>query len=165
MVVNCGMLTMMKTFLGLLVLAVLAQGQEVADSFTAYIAITNPSSQAITLQKPTTSNRVIRPQAAWIHSTVATTVTLELRGTAATTTAMTIVPLTGASSTAQAFSASNVGAGSTVGVFQVAAGGQGITIDLTGIVLQGNASTENVTLRPANETSTLKVLLWFNEQR
>ncbi len=162
------MLSRMKTFRAVFVLAILAcssaRAQNVPDSFSAYIAITNPSSQAITLQKPTASNRVIRPQAAWIHCTVATTVTLEVRGTAATTTTLAIVPLTQGSTTAQAFSASNVGSGSTVGVYEIGAGGQGVTIDLTGIALRGGASTENLTLRPANSTSTLKVLIWFNEQ-
>ena len=163
------MLNTMKTFamrfvLLFLVLSV-ASAQNVPDSFSSYIAITNPSSQAITLQKPTTSNRVIRPQAAWVHSTVATTVTLELRGAAATTTALTIGSLTGASSTAQVFSASNVGAASYSGpAFEITAGGQGVTIALTGIALAGNASTENMTLRPANATSTLKVQIWWNEQ-
>ena len=153
------------TSAALMLFALVASAQTVPDAFCTYKATVNPSSEAITVQKPTTSNRVIRPQFFWCHSTAANTCTFEVRGTAATTTALAIAALTGASATATSYSASNVGAGTVVAVYEVPAGGQGVTVDLSRVALAGSPATENLTVKPGNITGTVKVLICWEEQR
>lgn len=121
--------------------------------------------EALTLQQPSSSAKDTLPQSAALYCSVACTVTLEINGTAASSTAGTVVDLLGQSntSTTTAWVASDVGTGTTVAKYVIAAGSTYV-VDLTGIRLRGSNTAKNMSLRVNSITGDFKALVTFRNQ-
>jgi len=126
--------------------------------------------EVLTIQQPVGSSKTAYLDAAYIFSTVAVVVTLEKKGTAATTTTLTPVALNNWASGTEptpsvaAFSASNVGSGTTISKYSLTAN-TSVTVDLTGVVLGSRgATTRNLTLRTTAVTGTVYLLFKWRER-
>ena len=116
------------------------------------------SAHAITIQQPASGSKKVTLQSANLYCENACTVTLEKDGTAASSTAGTVVTLDESrndSATATVWVNSNVGSGTTIYTYVLSAGQQ-ITIDLEDIVMVGDGTGNNVTLRTASTTGDIK---------
>ena len=134
------------------------------NRFSTYKETTlSSAAEAVTIQQPSSSARVVYFELANIYCSVACTVELERGGTAATTTALSTVAVgnQGQSSRANAFHTSDVGNGSTVTEFDVAAG-ETMSVDLSGMILEGADTTENVTFRTNTISGDVKItVVWW----
>ena len=148
----------------LLVLLVCALGVAAQEYTVTKETTLSSSAEVITVQQPATGAKIVRFVGAYIYSAGACGITLERTGTAATSTALTRVPLheSMAAATATAWYSSNVGTGTTLGKYLVPAGGS-LTLDLTGLALYGNGTGKNVTIRTASCTGDAKIVLQWKE--
>lgn len=122
------------------------------------------AAEVVTVQQPATGAKTVRFVGAYIYCSVACNVTLERTGTAATSTALTRVPVHEdmAAAVATAWSSSNVGVGSVVGKYSIAAGGS-TSIPMETMALYGNGTGKNVTLRTSSITGNVKIIIQWKE--
>jgi hypothetical protein len=120
------------------------------DTDNRYEAIHTSASggEALTVQQPANTTYAVQFEVAAIYCSVACTVAISQNGTAATGTALATTALNGSpTSTATAWSASNVGSGTALYIYHVAATTT-LTLDLTKFILnrgQGTASNFTIT--------------------
>lgn len=128
------------------------------DRYSAYYSATQ-SGTALksTLQLPVGASKRAYLEGVTIESSVACSFTIEMSGTAATTTAFTVRPLnTSTASQALAYGASNVGTGVVITGVTLSAGDVR-TVALSGIALaSGAGSTHNITVVPSCTTGDIK---------
>lgn len=148
----------------LLLLIFFAVGAVAQDYIVLRESALSAAAEAITVQQPTTLARTLRFSAAWVDCSVACTVTISRNGTAASSTALTPVPLNVGSAAAAAtgWRSSNVGAGTVIGTFALPAGA-GTPVNLSGVVLTGNGNTKNVTVSVASLTGTVHIMIRWTE--
>lgn len=115
---------------------------------------------ALTIQQPSSPSKTATILGAMVYCSVATTVTLEHSGSAASATAVTPDPNTPGSSAATilAYRGSNVGSGTTKAKYACAAG-QTIPLDFTETSIL-RTSGANYTIRVASMTGTV-YLFWM----
>ncbi len=157
----------LTTFCFTLILAAAAHAQN-SYGVTKATALSG-TAEVITVQGNGTNDvlnrlpKVISFVSVDVTCTVACTFTLERDGTAATTTTLAIVqtdkilPTT----TAVAFSASNVGSGTVLGNYSLTAGG-GVGIGLAGKNLYNAA--DNLSIRTSSITGTVTINIRWNEK-
>lgn len=134
---------------------------------TAKTTTLTAAAEVLTVQHTATTNRTLTFRYAYIYCSVACTVALERSGTAATSTTNAIVNNNpnntfAQTTTATAYSTSNVGAGSVVNTYQVAAGAFQ-SIDLTNFILPSGIA-DNLTLRTNSITGTVQLQLQWVER-
>lgn len=136
-------------------------------TFSVYrVSTLSTAAQVLTVQHPATANKTLKFLSGYMYCSVSCTITLERSGTAATSTAATIVNLNPASTnkkatTAQAYRTSNVGTGTVIWTYQLPATGV-LTIDLQ--EFQINSSTaDNFTLRSNAVTGDVALGLTWQE--
>lgn len=155
----------MKTLL--LVLVIFAQLMSGADPAYIYYKTTSLSGAAekVTIQQPSSAARNVRFKSASVYCSVACTVTMSRDGTAATTTAGTVVALSADYRTAKAtvFHTSNVGAGTTL-FSQVIAAGSTFVFDLNGIELDQSNTARNFTIATDSITGTATIAVKWEER-
>lgn len=116
------------------------------------------TAETLTVQHAAATTRSARFISMYMYCSVACTVTVERSGTAATTTANTIVnvnPSNGAAATTTctAYNASNVGTGTVINVYNIAAGGY---LSLDGSTFQLPAGIlDNVSMRTSSITGNV----------
>jgi hypothetical protein len=123
------------------------------------------SAEVITIQQPSSGGRNIFLADAFIYCSVVCNPQIEMNGTGATTTPLTVAlgSNTLQSATATAFSASNVGSGTVLAKFALTAG-QNQPIDLTGLQLHGNSIANNISIRTDAITGTVRIQFRWVEQ-
>lgn len=147
----------------LFLFAVSATGQEPLPLQKDYVVSKTTSlsgsAEVITIQQPAEGARNVRGRFCKVYVPgAACGITVERNGTAATSTALAVVPMRPNLPAAAfvAFSGSNVGSGSVIGRYeatpQVPAH---IDISLFELRSQGAAQTDNLTLRSASCTTTI----------
>jgi len=153
----------MKKF-GFLLLAPLVLCAQQTYSVTKSTALSS-SAEVITVQQPASGSLTVNFVSAYIDSTAACSFTIERNGTAATSTPLTPAPVNynQASATTTGWSGSNVGTGTVITNAGIAAGG-GVVIDLSRIVMQGNGTYKNLTLRTASCTATVNIVIVYTER-
>jgi hypothetical protein len=150
-------------FCSLLVSCTLLQAQ--VTYTVSKTTVLSSSAEVITVQQPSSNALVVRGISAYIDSTAACAFTIERDGTPATSTALTPVPLNpliSSSAASTGWSSSNVGTGSVVTRAATPAGGS-VVVDLTRLVMNGNGTFKNFTLRTASCTATVNVVLTYTE--
>lgn len=123
------------------------------------------AAEVITVQLTATKQGLVKFYGVYVDSTVATSFTIEIDGTAATSTALTPVginPSNGYTPAITAWSASNVGTGSVVARFSIAAN-SGLFFDLSNVVLSGNNINTNLTVRSSSITGTVDINIFGAE--
>lgn len=157
----------MKLILWLL-LTTLLTGQQTFDSRFTLIKNTTLAGAAekVTIQQPATGAKRVRILYVTGYCSVACTLTFSRDGTAATTTALAPVAISGlgATSTVSGFHTSNVGAGTTISIpFQLAAGAV-VTFDTVGIGLEGNGTTNNFSVATSSITGNVSIQIVWREE-
>lgn len=124
------------------------------------------AAEKITIQQPASGAKRVRILSVTAYSSVAATVTLSRDGTAATTTALAPVPVSGygPTSTVSGFHTSNVGSGTTISIPYRIAAGSTIVIDMAGVDLSGSGTTKNFTVTTSSVTGDVSLqILWREE--
>jgi hypothetical protein len=119
------------------------------------------SAAVVTVQQPASGAREVTFEGAVIYCSVTCIVTLEMNGTAATTTSGTVIKLNTKAPTAKAvvFTSSNVGVGTVIQKYESPAG-----ISKSGLSLGVISGTQqNITLRTDSITGTVRILLMWSE--
>jgi hypothetical protein len=134
---------------------------------TAKTTSLTAAAEVLTVQHTVNTNRTVAFKNAYLYCSVACTVTLERNGTAASSTANTIVNDNPANTfaqttTASAFNTSNVGTGTVVNVYQIGAGGF-LSLDLSNFILPAGVA-DNLTLRSNSITGTVQFQLTWVER-
>lgn len=140
----------MKRLLGVLVLVCASAGIALGQNFTVYKeTVLSGTAEVITIQQPATGARTVRPGVAYLYCSVACAITIERNGAAATSTTLAVVDpnRTGAVPNFTAWSGSNVGTGTVIGRIRFSTGGGFIPLDLSNILMIGNGTAINLTLR------------------
>jgi hypothetical protein len=144
----------------LLLLAVLPIGAQTYTYTASQTTVLAAAAEVVTIQAPGTAGssiaRLITLAGVSLNCSVACTINVERDGTAATTTAITAVPLNRLfpPAEAQVFKSSNVGAGTVVASYPIAAGGT-LSLDFTGKALSTGA--DNLTFRTNSITGTVVI--------
>ena len=123
---------------------------------------------AFTIQQPPTNAKTLYLESAVAYCSVACTLTQSSDGTAATSTAGTIVPLPPITVPASAttWTASNVGTGTAAGgAVHLPAGGNTAVLDLSRIVLPAGNTNTNYTVSIASLTGTVNITFFWKEAR
>jgi len=150
------------------ILMLLASGtfaQQLDPLYAVIREVTLPNAAAVvTVQQPATGAARVVFDKALIYCSVACTVTPERDGTAATTTAQSVVALSHGSpaSVTTAFVSSNVGTGTQVGPAIVLAAGEKAVIDLPFMMLTSGTNV-NFTLRTNAITGDVKIMIRWRE--
>jgi hypothetical protein len=154
----------MKTLLSVLVFVSLLTG---ADPSYIYYKSTSLSGAAekVTVQQPSSAARNVRFKSASVYCSVACTVTISRDGTAATTTAGTVVALSADYRTPKAtvFHTSNAGSGTTL-FTQVIAAGATFVFDLVGIELDQSSTARNLSIGTDSITGTATIAVKWEER-
>lgn len=126
-----------------------------------------------TVQQPATSVKTIVLDSALVYTSVASSFTQSVNGTAASATAGTVAQIPGntptITATATAWTASNVGAGTSIaGTFYTYAGGPGVSLDLTNggynLTLKPTGTASNYSITIASMTGTAQITMCWREQ-
>lgn len=125
------------------------------------------AAEVVTVQNTTSSTKNVLFQGGSVYCSVLCTVTLEVNGTAASTTTLAPANINPGAPNAQttktsAYSSSNVGSGTTIATYQIGAGGT-VPIDLSGMFLPSGVAS-NLTLRTNSITGTVTLILLWIEQ-
>lgn len=142
-----------------------AAGQARENEYAYYkTSSLSGAAEAITLQQPSSSAKLVVGKSATLYCSAACTWTLAVNGTAATATAATELVLSEGSPTPSGtvFSSSNVGAGTTIATYVLAAG-EKVTIDLSSIRLRSASTAKNLTLSTNSITATVTITLKWQE--
>lgn len=123
------------------------------------------AAEVITVQQPASGGKIVNFTDAYIYCSVACNPTIEINGTAASATTLAVIPLSNTlnASPTTAWSASNAGVGTVVGKFSIAAGIP-YPLDLSGMRMQGNSNTTNMTVRTDSITGTVRIQIRWIEQ-
>jgi hypothetical protein len=123
------------------------------------------AAEVITIQQPAVGAKIVNFTDAFIYCSVPCNPQVELNGTAATATALTITPGSTllATTSTTAWSASNVGSGTVVAKFAVPAGTT-YPLDLSGIQLSTNNTSKNITIRTDAISGIVRIQLRWIEQ-
>jgi hypothetical protein len=160
----------MKTILhlcaltALLSVAACAQPQPRYSATTGDVSLT-AAGTTLTLQQTATPTKQFQLETATVYCSVACIVTQSQNGTAATTTAGTLVPIapTYKATGVTAFTASNVGAGTAVGGSLHLAAGQTVVLDLSQIVI-GSSPNANYSVSVSTITGTANITVIETER-
>lgn len=136
--------------------APLVPGQHDTDyRYEAIHTISSGTGEAVTVQQPATPSADIQFEIGVVYCSAACTVALSQNGTGATSTTLATTALNGSpTSTAKAWSASNVSGGTALFTYNVAAGAT-LTLDLTKLILgRGNGINQNFTITTVAGAST-----------
>ncbi len=141
----------------------------VLNTFTATCTLSvSGSAKACTVQQPASGARNVQLVAAYVHSTVAVSLTQERNGTAATTTAVTeasVNPELNVTNTVNGFTDSDVGVGTVIAgsaSIKVPADGY-VVLDLQDIQMRGAGTTKNYTIRTSAVTGTVTIVITWRE--
>jgi len=142
------------------------QGYVTTPRYQANYTATSATSSVVTVQQAATGQKTIFFEAAWVYCSAVCSFTLEQRGTAATTTALTISSLNQSPpSTATAFRSSNVGTGGYVSTAYNLAAGQTFVLNLSQMFLNQNGGTaQNISIRDTSATGTIETTIQWVEQ-
>jgi hypothetical protein len=124
------------------------------------------AAEKVTVQQAAAGSKHVMFKSGWAYCSVICTVTLSRDGTAATTTAGTVVNASTnyPAAVATAFHTSNAGTGTAVAVYDLSAGGS-VTLDLTGYEFGvGVGTAKNLSLAVASITGNVKILLIWEEE-
>lgn len=124
------------------------------------------AAEILTVQHTVKSTKSIAFLTGYAYCSADCTISLERSGTAATTTANTIVNLNptnvfAQTTTAVAYNTSNVGVGSVINIYNIP-GGSFVSIDLSLFQLPGGVA-DNLTLRSSSISGTVTVQLTWQE--
>lgn len=153
---------MPRPFVITAIVACLAAAAFAQDSRPQYITFkeTASATEKLTIQKPVGATKSIIFDYAKVYCTVATTATLSIDGTAATTTTLTPTPMNESPvSTALAFRSSNVGAGTVMDTYSVPAATT-YTIDLSKFYINNDAVVpRNLTIATDTSSGTCRITI------
>jgi len=133
-------------------------------SVTKSTALT-AAAEVITVQQPAANAKIVRFVSVYVDSTVATLLSLEVNGAAATATTLVPVSVNPSSEPAavfKAFSASDSSGGTVIGTYSIAAGSF-LTIDLSNIKFLTTGTNNNLTLRTNSITGTVHITFVVKE--
>ena len=138
------------------------------NTYTATCTLSvSGSAKACTVQQPASGARNVQLVSAYVHSTVAVSLTQERDGTAATTTGVTEASLNdaGGTPTVTGFTDSNVGVGTVIaGSDTIKLGIDGSAVlDLEDIQMRGNGTAKNYTIRTSAVTGTVTIIIKWRE--
>ncbi len=159
----------MKLMIGLLAFAGLLGAQALdTPRYITYKQTDSATSEKITIQQVTggKSNTVHFDKAViQCSDSAGCVVTLSQNGTAATTTALSIIPVNlSPGSRSVAFSGSNVGTGTVLGTYTLSAAGM-LVLDISQLYLSRNAGgSNNLTIGITGASQTFKVQVNHTEQ-
>lgn len=160
---------MLRAFALLLVTAGLYAQPRTLATYTATCTLSvSGSAKACTVQQPASGARTVQFLTAYVHSTVAVSLTQERDGTAATANEVTeaaINPTEGGTPVANGFTDSNVGVGTVIAgssTIKVPADGT-IVLDLADIQLRGSGTAKNYTIRTSAVTGTVTIVIKWQE--
>jgi hypothetical protein len=142
------------------------QGYVTTPRYQANHTASAATSDVVTVQQVANGYKTVFFEKAWVYCSAACSFTLEQRGTAATTTALTPAALNQSPPSAvAAFSASNVGTGAYVSnAYNVAAGGT-FVVDLSYMFLNQNGGTaQNLSIRVSSASGTISTTIQWVEQ-
>ena len=154
----------MKTLILFLAAASMAFGQHVY-TYEKETSLSG-AAETVTVQLPTGSNKTVQLIGAEVYCSVACTPELLRDGTAATTTAGTVVPLnvhtTTPAAAATVFHTSNVGSGGGTHIrYYTVPAGTTVSIDLSD---KGLTPGKNITLKTNSITGTARIYFQWREQ-
>lgn len=162
------MIKILATF----VLFISTLSAQTTNPYDQYFSATKTTSltaaaETLTVQHTVDKQRNVTFISGYMYCSVACTVTLSRSGTAATTTANSVVALNPnnvfvQTNQALAFNTSNVGAGTTIIVYQLPAGSF-MTIDLSKFELSGGVA-DNLTMGTNSITGTAVLQLTWQEK-
>ena len=125
------------------------------------------ASEKLTVQQPASGAKSVFLLSASVYCSVACTATMTRDGTAATTTALTPVAISGIgapATTTTGYHTSNVGAGTTISVAHVIPAGATVVFDLSGIHLRGNGTAKNFSIATNSITGDAKIQIIWREE-
>ncbi len=160
---------MLKTALLALGLLVAAVAQTENDTcrapYSCYAALKETASaETLTVQQVfAPEHRNVEFRYATVYCAAACNFTLSQNGTAATTTTLATTVIQGSTSSALAFSASNVGAGTAIAKYYLN-DGQTITLDLKGMHLQPSTAS-NLTIATSTIVGTVRIQFYWRESQ
>ena len=141
----------------------------ILNTYTATCTLSvSGAEKACTVQQPASGARTVQFVSAYVHSTVAVSLTQERNGTAATATAVTeaaLNPDISETNAANAFTDSDVGAGTVVAgseSIKVAADSY-VVLDLQDIQMRGAGTAKNYTIRTSAVTGTVTIVIVWRE--
>lgn len=146
----------------------------VLGQFDGYTIVRESSksgaSEVVTIQLPAEDRSYVEIQDITVQCSAACPVVFERNGTAATTTAATLVPVNPQTAPAagpriEAFHSSNVGAGTAVSATWSLPAGAIVPFGMEGWFLTGTGNTNNVTVRVGPLTGDVKVQVTLRERR
>lgn len=154
----------MKTLILFLLAALSAFAQDPRQQYVT-VKETSSATEKVTIQQPTSGARLVIFDYAKVQCTVATTATLSVEGTAATTTALVPTPMNASvAAAAVAFRSSNVGAGTTIDTYLVAAGAM-VRIDLSTLSMPADGTAHNLTIATDTSSGTCRITIKHYETR
>jgi hypothetical protein len=150
--------------LALFSVAAFAQPQPRYIATTGDVALT-AAGTTLTLQQPATPVKQFQLETATVYCSVACNVTQAANGSAATTTAGTLNPIspTYKPSGVSAFTASNVGAGTSIGGIIHLGAGQTVVIDLSQVII-GASPNANFSISVSTITGTANISIIESER-
>lgn len=147
-------------------LTLLAANVCAADYYLYYKTTSlSGAAETVTIQQPSSSARRVDFYSASVYCSVACTITLKRDGTAATTTAGTVLALSADYPTAKAtaFHTSNVGAGTTLATHVLSAG-QTMTLELEGISMTQSSTARNFSISTSSITGDATIAIKWRER-
>lgn len=155
---------MKKSLFTALLVAVSVFGADPAYIYTKSSSLSG-AAEKVTVQQPAASARNVRFKSASVYCSVACVATLSRDGTAATTTAGTVVALSADYRTAKAtvFHTSNAGAGTTIFTQNIAAGAT-FVFDLSGIELDQSNTARNFSVGTDSITGSVVIAIKWEER-
>ena len=157
---------MLKLVAALLALSLCALAQNQAPTYIAFKVTTlSTTAETVTVQQPATGAKRVLLKSASIYCEEACVVTFKRSGTAATTTALAVIPqsVSFPAATATAFSASNVGSGTTL--YQHSIGATSTEVfDLEGIELSGRSTASNFSVSTNTISGEVRIQIVWREQ-
>ncbi len=133
--------------------------------YEAIHTLTSSTGEVLTVQQPANPSFSVQFEVAVVYCSVACTATLAQNGTGATSTALATKALNGSpSSTATAWSASNVGAGTALTAYNIAAGAT-LTLDLTKFFLgKGGGINQNLSITTNGSSGNSSIMIQWIER-
>lgn len=133
--------------------------------YEAIHTVSSSTGEAVTVQQPASPSASVQFELAVVYCSVACTATLSQNGTGATSTTLATKALNGApTSSATAWSASNVSGGTTLNVYNIAAGVT-LTLDLTKFFLgKGNGVNQNLTITTSGMSGSDSTMIQWVEK-
>jgi hypothetical protein len=162
----------MKRLLGLLLLALLIEGQLLAQTsgttrvYSAFYAATPTGGETVlSIQQPATNPRDIRFLSATVFCSVSCTASLEMNGSAASSATTTATKLDSRAPAAASvvYATSNSTGGTVINQYEIAAGSQ-VAVEGIGLVLGANvAAKQNITIRVSAILGDAKIWIAWSE--